>query len=736
MNILEKYAHIVPHIGKECQVRDSQAQAVLRLLYASNTVPFIARYRKEATGNLDEVAIRSIFERFTYAVELEERKEVIIESIKSQDKLSDELGAAIKGCATKAELEDLYLPYKPKRRTRGTIARERGLEPLAFLIMEQPLDRYPEEEAQKFINTENEINNNVEALRGARDIVAEIMAQDSTLRFFARNLYKKAGLIVSKKRDDVKGPTKFEDYYNFSQLLSAIPSHRYLAIARGERENILRMSMEVPRDFIIEEGLRLFKYNNVSPFAFELKKALEDSYQRLLAPAIENDLLVELKIKSDKNAIEIFAQNLRTILLSAPLGSQTVIGIDPGLRTGCKCAVVQASAKFVDHGLLYLNNKSEAERTLLALINKHKPMAIAVGNGTGGRECEAFVRTLVGKDIIVVSVSESGASVYSASDIAREEFPDLDLTIRGAISIARRLQDPLSELVKVEPKALGVGQYQHDLYQPLLEKKLHEVVESCVNQVGVDLNTASVSLLSYVAGIGPSVAKKIVSYREQHGRFKNRYELKSVAGLGPKTFEQAAGFLHIPTSDNILDSSSVHPERYELIEHIAKEMNVTLSDLVGNPHLISTININTYVNDELGLATLKDIVEELKKPGRDPRAQFESPAFRDDINSIDDLAVGMILEGVVTNVAAFGAFVDIGVHQDGLIHISKLSERFVHDASSVVSPGHRLKVEILALDKARKRITLSACKGQKAKMPQKEQNATLGALLAFNKLRA
>ena len=718
---------------------------MLSLLQGSNTVPFIARYRKEATGGLDEVVIRTIEERYTYGVELENRRQTILESIESQGKLSEALKAQIQKCEGKNELEDLYLPFKPKRRTRAMIAREKGLEPLAMLILEQPLVGLVEEEAQKYINLEKEVASTKEALRGARDIIAELLAQKSEWRAFSRNIFVKQGLIKSQKRDDISVPTKFEQYYEFSEPLSQIPSHRYLAIARGERENILRMSLQVPNNAMLEEARRLCLLNPASPFAEELNLAIEDSFQRLLAPSVESDVYVELKIKSDKEAIDIFAHNLRTILLSAPLGGQTVLGIDPGLRTGCKCVVVESTGKFVDHALINLvDNRPERARAILkSLIEKHKPQAIAIGNGTGGRETEAFVRKLVDKNIIVVSVSESGASVYSASQTAREEFPELDLTIRGAISIARRLQDPLSELVKIEPKALGVGQYQHDVYQPLLEKKLHEVVESCVNQVGVDLNTASAPLLSYVAGIGPHVAKNIVAYREEQGRFESRQELKKVPGLGARTFEQAAGFLRLRNSKNPLDGSAVHPERYGVVEKIAQDMNVDISTLVGSAELATKIKIANYTNAELGIMTLKDIVEELKKPGRDPRASFEGPTFREDINDIKDLEAGMILEGVVTNVAAFGAFVDIGVHQDGLVHISQLREQFVKDPSDVVKTGDRLKVEVLAVDVVRKRITLSARIGKKPvslltthskAMPLSK--ATLGSLASFSKFKS
>lgn len=745
-----KYLQLLPRLSIDCQISKPQVSAVVSLLQASNTVPFIARYRKEATGGLDEVQIRLIEERLTYLSELESRRETILHSIESQGKLSEALRTQILACEGKTELEDLYVPYKPKRRTRAMIARERGLEPLAILILEQPLTTTPKDAAQAYINPEKELSDCDQVLRGARDIVAEIVAERAEFRAHVREVFKRLGHIKSSKRTEKDEPTKFEQYYDFSEALHQIPSHRYLAIARGEREGVLRMNLAVPTEASLDFAHKLFSPNPQSPFLGELHQAIEDAYQRLLSPSVETDVCVELKMKSDREAIEVFAENLRNILLSAPLGAHTVLGIDPGMRTGCKCAVVESTGKFVYSTVINLISERGAEqahKVLSELIAIYKPAAIAIGNGTYGRETEAFVRKVVGTSIVVVSVSESGASVYSASEIAREEFPDLDLTIRGAISIARRLQDPLSELVKVEPKALGVGQYQHDVYQPLLEKKLHEVVESSVNQVGVEINTASAPLLSYVAGIGPSLAKNIVSYREHQGPFKSRQELKKVPGLGPKTFEQAAGFLRLRGGENPLDASAVHPERYGVVEHIARDMGLSVVELMGQGDLVNRINISNYQSEHVGLLTLKDMIEELKKPGRDPRASFERPAFREDINTINDLSAGMVLEGIVTNVAAFGAFVDIGVHQDGLVHISELSTQFVRDPSSVVRAGDRLKVEVLAVDVVRKRISLSARLGQKrdGAKPERfkaenhrtrpEPRATLGSLASFAHLK-
>lgn len=740
----EKCNDFSPRLSTELKLSLRSVSSTITLLKAGNTVPFIARYRKEMTGNLDEVEIRSIEERLSYLEELEDRRATVLESISSQGKLTDDLKKQIIACDNKTKLEDIYLPFKPKRRTRAMIAREKGLEPLALLILEQSLTASVDEAAQKFINAELEVLDANAALKGARDIVSEIIAENSDIRNFIREQLEKKGEIRSKRKDGVEEPTKFEQYYDFSEAISSIPSHRFLAIARGERENILSVDLAVDVAPILQFMRKKMGVNEASPFARELDLAIEDANKRLLIPSIRTDVWVNLKMNSDRQAIDIFAQNLRSILLSAPFGAKTVIGIDPGLRTGCKCAAIQDTGKFVENITIFLQGSGDAlsrsKRDLLALIKRHNPVAIAVGNGTGGREAEAFVKSVLRdeniKDILVVSVSESGASVYSASELAREEFPDLDLTIRGAISIARRLQDPLAELVKVEPCSMGVGQYQHDVYQPLLARKLGEVVESSVNQVGVELNTASAPLLSYVAGIGPNLAKNIVLHREQHGPFKSRLALKKVSGLGPKTFEQAAGFLRVHGGEHPLDASAVHPESYEAVEAIAKDLFVDVNSLIGNDKIINGIDIKKYVTDNVGLLTLKDIVDELKKPGRDPRAQFEKPVFRDDVNAISDLKKGMTLEGTVTNVTAFGAFVDVGVHQDGLVHISQLSEQFVRDPSTIVKTGDKLTVVVLDVDIVRKRISLSACKGKKAERtsPMPTSKATLGNLASFSRL--
>jgi protein Tex len=707
----------ISQIAQELGLSVHSVQAVVQLLTEGNTLPFIARYRKEATGNMDEVQIKLIQERNSYLLELEERRLAILASIESQGKLTDELRKQILECQSKTLLEDLYLPYKPKRRTRAMIAKEKGLEPLAELILKQSLTERPEQIAVSFIDIEKGIEDIESALAGARDIVAEKVAEEASVRAFVREVFAKEGIVVSKVRPDKMGtPTKFEQYYDFKERVKTIPSHRYLAIRRGEKEKILDFSIEVESEPILSHISTLMKMNERSPWKQELSKAIEDAFKRLIYSSVETDVRIDLKMASDRAAVDIFAENLRHLLLSAPLGGKNVVGIDPGIRTGCKCAAVDDTGKYLANITIYpsqgVHKTEQAAKDLLKFITMFKPYAIAIGNGTAGRETESFVRQLLKEngmtEIVVVSVNESGASVYSASDVAREEFPDLDLTIRGAISIARRLQDPLAELVKIDPKSIGVGQYQHDVHQPMLQDQLHHVIESCVNKVGVDINTSSASLLSYVAGIGSSLAHKIIKHRESKGAFKSRKQLREVSGFGAKTFEQAAGFLRIRDGENPLDASAVHPERYELVEHIANDLGVPLSNLINKPELVAKINPKKYVNASVGELTLSDIIQELSKPGRDPRKVFEPPRFRDDILSIQDLKAGMVLEGIVTNVTAFGAFVDIGVHQDGLVHLSELSDKYIRHPGEVVQTGDKIKVEVQQVDVDRKRISLTA----------------------------
>lgn len=705
-----------PTIARELSLPQRGVEAVLKLLGEGNTVPFVARYRKEATGDLDEVQIRAIEERAAYLKDLEDRRATVLESIESQGKLTDALRRKIMGCATKTELEDIYLPYKPRRRTRAQMARERGLEPLAERILSQPGQGDPVAEGRSFIG--EEVADVEAALAGARDIVAERVAEHADIRRMARDFFAAESILVSKviKGKD-EGPTPFEQYYDFSEPVAKLPPHRFMAVRRGENEGILRVKLEVEPAMFLPHVERIMGHSPRSPFGAQMGEAIADAWKRLLAPSMETELRVKLKMEADASAVDVFAENLRHLLLAAPLGEKSVVGIDPGIRTGCKCTAVDATGRLLAHTTIYpigsRGRVDEARRILLDFLRAHRPIAVAVGNGTGGRETERFVREVLKtddglKDVIVISVNEAGASVYSASEIARAEFPELDLTIRGAISIARRLQDPLAELVKIDPKSIGVGQYQHDVHPPLMTRKLDEVVESCVNHVGVELNTASAPLLSRVAGIGPKLADNIVHWRDEHGAFQSRKALLKVKGLGAKTFEQAAGFLRVRGSDHPLDASAVHPERYALVERMAKDLGVPLSQMVGRGDVVARIDLKRYVDDEVGMPTLLDILAELKKPGRDPRETFEPPKFREDVQTFEDVKVGMSFEGVVTNVTHFGAFVDIGVHQDGLVHISKLANRFVRDPHEVVKVGDKLNVRVVDIDKDRKRISLTA----------------------------
>jgi len=725
----------VPTLAEELSLPRSGVSAVVKLLAEGATVPFIARYRKEATGGLDEVQIRAIEERRTYLVELDERRRQVLDEIGKQGKLTDELKKKILGCATKAELEDLYLPFKPKRRTRAIIAKERGLEPLADLIWAQGKEGSPDEEAKRFVDAAKEVPDVVAALAGARDICAERIAENADVRKRVREAYMKDGVIRVKKNEEHENKaTKFDTYATFEGPIDGMPSHRYLAIRRGEAEGVLRASVDLDGEPLMAPIGKMAGLDGASPWAGEMQKAVTDAYKRLLSPSVQIDVRVEMKQLSDRAAVEVFAQNLRELLLAAPFGTHSVLGIDPGQRTGCKCAVVDDTGKLLANETIYLVQGADAvergKKTIRDLCRKFGVRAVAVGNGTHGRETEQFVRDVLVaeglKEVLCVPVSEAGASVYSASEVAREEFPDLDLTVRGAISIARRLQDPLAELVKVDPKSIGVGQYQHDVYQSLLARKLDEVVESCVNMVGVELNTASAPLLSRVAGIGPSLAKKIVSHRDQHGAFSSRKKLLDVAGMGPKTFEQCAGFLRIHGGEHALDASAVHPERYALVEKIAEDLGVPVSSLVGDTKAIGRIDPKKYIGGDVGEYTMNDILVELRKPGRDPRASFEPPKFRDDVRTMEDLKPGMELEGVVTNVTAFGAFVDVGVHQDGLVHVSQLADRFVKDPSEVVKVGDKIKVRVMEVDLSRKRISLTARKGERPQPGQQAQGGQQG----------
>ena len=704
-------SEIIKRMVKEVGANPRQIAAVEKLLKEGCTIPFIARYRKEAHGNLDEVAIGKIKDRMEYYEELEARKETVLKSIEEQGKLTEELAKQINDCYVKSKLEDLYQPYKPKRKTRATIAKEKGFEPLADAIWN----------GEKFEGSE-------EDLQYARDILAERIADMADVRGLVRDQFAKYATVKTEKSPTVKDDqiTKYEQYYEFEEPLATIPSHRYLAIRRGQKEGVLWVKLVLESGPVVDRMMEILKSaipNSSflvphSPVGEQIRLAAEDAYKRLLAPSCEIDVTVDKKSEADRAAIEVFGENLRHLLLASPLGEKAVLAIDPGIRTGCKVAMLDATGKYLGKTVIFPQQKAlEAAKTVAMIVAKYHVEAVAVGNGTAGRETEQFVRDTLKKlaaqhpeipTPIVVSVSEAGASVYSASEIARKEFPDLDLTVRGAISIGRRLQDPLAELVKVDPKAIGVGQYQHDVSQPELGKKLNEVVVSCVNGVGVELNTASAPLLERVSGITPTLAKAIVEYRDANGKFRSREELKKVKGLGDKAFEQCAGFLRIRDSVNSLDASAVHPERYSLVSLMAKDLGMDVKSLVGNSAAAKKIDVKKYIMPDVGEPTLKDIVAELVKPGRDPRAVFEPPKFRDDVTKIEDVKEGMKLEGVVTNVTAFGAFVDIGVHQDGLIHLSELSDNYVSDAASVVKAGDRLQVTVIGVDLARGRISLSA----------------------------
>ena len=720
--------HILPWLVDETSLRPQQLQQTAQLFDEGGTVPFIARYRKEQTGELDEVQIRTIEERLSYYAELLDRKATILHSISEQGKLSAELSARIAATRQKTELEDLYLPYKPKRRTKAIIARERGLEPLADLIAAQAATTLTLAElAAPFVDPAKEVPDAEAALAGAGHILAERLAEDADVRARVRQLTWDEGIITSRVAAEKVGTvSKFEMYYDYREALKSIPSHRMLAMRRGEVEEVLRLALEAPEETILLhlKG-RLLKGGSVfKPF---LCTVAIDAYKRLISASIEVELRLEAKKHADEAAIAVFAGNLRNLLLAPPVGNLRVLGIDPGLRTGSKLAVIDATGKFCEHVTIYPHTGegrvAPAKKELLRLLATHQVEMIAIGNGTTGREMEEFVKATcseAGLRLPVVAVSEAGASIYSASDIAREEFPDLDLTVRGAISIARRLQDPLAELVKLDAKTIGVGQYQHDVNQAALKKALDAVVESCVNWVGVDLNTASWALLAYVAGIGESLAQAIVRYRDENGPFATRKALLKVPRFGAKAFEQSAGFLRIRGASDPLDNTAVHPERYPLVKAMAADLGTSVTALAKDPTLVAQIDLQRYVTADVGLPTLRDIVEELKKPGRDPRASFQMASFRDDVKEISDLHEGMLLEGVVTNVTAFGAFVDVGVHQDGLVHVSHLGHRFIRDPNEAVKVGQIVKVKVLSVDAQRRRIALSI----KEAMPAPAKNSS------------
>ncbi len=686
--------------------------ATVKLLDEGATIPFIARYRKEMTGSLDEKQIKDIRDEIERIRAIESRRESILKSIESQGKLTEELKKKIEDADTMSLLEDLYLPYKPKRRTKATIAKEKGLEPLALKIYTQEnFDLFAE--ALQFVDKEKDVKTPEEALNGARDIIAEMISEDAGVRAGMRNLFMKSAVIKSRvvKGKEEEGE-KFKDYFEWQEPVAACPSHRMLAMRRGEKEDFLVLDIAPPEDDAIAQMEKqiLRTRNEVST---QVKIAIEDSYKRLLQPSIEAEVRALTKKNAEEKAIEVFAGNIRELLLGAPLGQKAILAIDPGFRTGCKVVALNREGKLLEHTVIYPHEPQRdvrgAENIVLAFCAKHNIEAIAIGNGTAGRETEAFIRKIdiLPKEITVIMVNESGASVYSASDVAREEFPNEDVTVRGAVSIGRRLADPLAELVKIDPKSIGVGQYQHDVDQSDLKDKLDDVVASCVNAVGVELNTASKQLLTYVSGLGPQLAQNIVNYRNENGAFRTRKDLMNVPRMGEKIFEQCAGFLRIRNSHHPLDKSAVHPESYYIVEQMAKDLGVTIEDLMVNKDLRKKIDLKKYVTEAVGLPTLTDIMSELEKPGRDPRKSFEIFSFAEGVEKPEDLRIGMKLPGIVTNVTNFGAFVDIGVHQDGLVHISQLSDTFVDDPNKVVKVQQKVTVTVVEVDLKRKRIALS-----------------------------
>jgi uncharacterized protein len=706
-------------LAAELNLKPYQVENALELLAEGATIPFIARYRKERTGEMNEIQLRQLADRYDYLKELEERKVVILKAIAEQGKLTEQLQAKIEACLQKTELEDLYLPYRPKRRTRATIAKEKGLEPLAEFIKSlntknaAPLSL--EAEALKYVSEQKQITTLEEALKGAASILGEEVAEKAHLRTYIREYLLEEGIFVSRIKDEYPpGTTKFEMYRHYQVKVKNIAPHNMLALCRGEKEKVLSFDIAFDEDVVLSylQSQEIHcKHPSVSNFYREM---LKDTFHRLMKPSLISEVIAAKKLHADIESIKTFEVNLRELLLFPPAGMKPTMAIDPGFRTGCKVAIVDRTGKFLEYQAIFphqgLEQRTQAAQTLQNLIAKHKIELIAIGNGTASRETDEFVQevlqTLDRKPIKVI-VNESGASVYSASKAAAEEFPDLDVTVRGAISIGRRLQDPLAELVKIDPKSIGVGQYQHDVDQKLLQKKLNETVESCVNYVGVDLNTASKELLTFVSGITPAIANNIITYRNQNGAFQNRQQLLKVPKLGPKTFEQAAGFLRIRNGSHPLDNTAVHPESYGIVEAIAADLNIPLQQVTQIAAKLKPADLKKYVTATVGEPTLRDILKELEKPGRDPRAEFKYATFQPTIKEISDLKVGMELEGVVTNVANFGAFVDIGVHQDGLVHISQLADRYVDDPKKVVKVGQLVKVRVLEVNEKLKRIALS-----------------------------
>lgn len=698
-------------ISSELSLSHQNVRNVLTLLSEGATIPFIARYRKEMTGSMDEEAILAIQKRSEQLLQLKKRKDFVVSSMQEAGQMTAELEKSLFDATTLQEVEDIYLPYKPKRRTRATIAREKGLEPLADLLLEQRnID--PEKLAQTFLNKEKAVDNETEALAGARDIIAERTAENIAGRNRLRRLFHQKALlnaVVQKGKEQEAKP--YQQYFNWSEPICKAPSHRVLAILRAENEGLLQVKIHVDAQDALRNLKPLFlKTNNAC--ADQVEMAIEDSWKRLLEPSIENEVRAFYKEKADEVAIKVFGENLRQLLLAAPLGAKRVLALDPGFRTGCKVVVLDEFGTLKHNDTIYPHpphqETKQAIQKIKNLVNAHRVDVIAIGNGTAGRETEDLIRNIrFDRDVTAVMVNENGASVYSASKVARDEFPDYDITVRGAVSIGRRLMDPLAELVKIDPKSIGVGQYQHDVNQKALGESLTHTVESCVNAVGVELNSASQQLLSYVSGLGPQLAASIVGYRNEIGGFKNRMQLKKVPRLGAKAFEQSAGFLRIRDAANPLDASAVHPESYHIVEKIASRLKLPIESLIGKKELLNGIDIHVLIDEKAGKETIKDILAELEKPGRDPRQSFKEFAFSKDIRTMSDLQVGMVLEGIVTNITAFGAFVDVGVHQDGLVHISQMANRFISDPAEVVQLNKVVKVKVVSVDVDLKRIGLS-----------------------------
>jgi len=726
-------------LAQELSLSINQVRSALTLFAEGGTIPFIARYRKEKTGEMNEVQLRALTDRFTYLTELEERKTAILQSIEEQGKLTDELKTKIESCLQKTELEDLYLPFRPKRRTRATAAREKGLDPLALFIKSLNTPHAPaadlEREASRYISESLGVATAAEALQGASDILAEETSEKAELRRYLRDYLMNEGVFISRVKDEfAEGTTKFEMYRNYRVRVKEIAPHNMLALRRGETEGVLAFTIEFDPAAVasyLESQEVLARDGQERAF---MRTMLADAFERLMKTTLISEVRLQKKTAADLESVKTFAANLRELLLASPAGMKPAIGVDPGFRTGCKVAVIDRTGKFLEHKTIY-PHKSEPERrqaaaSLLQLIETCGIEMIAIGNGTAGRETQAFIGVAlaeVERKPITVMVSEAGASVYSASEAAIEEFPELDLTVRGAISIARRLQDPLAELVKIDPKSIGVGQYQHDVDQKLLKEKLDETVESCVNFVGVDLNLASKELLSFVSGLTPSVARNILAYRNEHGAFRDRDDLHRVTKLGPKTFEQAAGFLRIRGGNNPLDNTAVHPESYWVVQKMAADLNLPLARIAEAGDKIKALDLGKYVSAGIGEPTLRDIITELEGPGRDPRTEFRYATFDENVKEIKDLVPGMVLEGVVTNVANFGAFVDIGVHQDGLVHISQLADRFVDDPKKIVKVGQIVKVRVLEVNQLLKRISLSMkSSGRRPKAAASKTDAPAG----------